>query len=272
MKYYFLTILFICYSLLAFVQERPEFRLQKIIQGDFVRLAVDPLQQIYLLSSNGQLLKKNLEGDSLAVFNEFVRYGKKADLDVSNPLRPLIYYSDYANLVLLDRFLGKRAVLDLRRLGFYQVGVTAQSYDNGIWMQDLEQGQLIRLNESGQVQDRFTDFRRLFDSVPQPKVIFDQGNFLYLYDPNLGFYLFDHYGAFKKRVPMYGWKDVNVLSGMLFGRKEQTMFRYDTQRMELHEFPIPGEWKNSRQLLLSQDHIFVLLNNRLEIYALPGRF
>jgi len=79
--------------------------LERYIPGSYIRMAVDPLQQLFLLRADGQLKKCNLKGDSLAVFNEFVQFGKKAMLDVSNPLRCLLYYPEFLNLLLLPILL-----------------------------------------------------------------------------------------------------------------------------------------------------------------------
>lgn len=257
-------------ALQANAQDGTRFLLETSIPGNYTKMAVDPLQQLFLLGADGQLKKTNLRGDSLGIFNEFIRYGKKSVLDVSNPLRCLLYYPDFLNLVLLDRMLGKRAVLDLKRLGFYQVGAVAQAYDNGIWLNDLEQGQLVRINEAGVIQDRFTDFRRLFDSVPQPVSIFDQTSQLYLYDPRLGFYLFDRYGAFKKRIPLYSWQDVNVMNGQLFGRKGPQLLRYNPTSHEMKEFQMPDEWQDCLQVLLTPEHVLVLLKDRVTVYKLKN--
>jgi hypothetical protein len=192
------------------------------------------------------------------------------ELDVSNPLRTLLYYPEFSNIILLDRQLGKRAVIDLRKLGFFQTGIVAQAYDNGIWIHDLEQCQLIRINETGALQDRFTDFRKLFDSVPQPTVIFDQGSYLYLYDAKLGFYQFDHYGSFKKRIPFFDWKDVAIVNSIILGRKQNRLMRYDTRTLDLREFLLPSDWQECLQMVVSQEHIFVLFSDRLEMYRLPG--
>ena len=244
--------------------------LEKYIPGSYVKMALDPLQQLFLLREDGQLKKYNLKGDSLAVFNEFIRFGKKAVLDVSNPLRTLLYYPEFLNLVLLDRMLGKRAVIDLKRLGFYQVGAVAQAYDNGIWLNDLELGQLVRISEAGLVQDRFTDFRRMFDSVPVPVSIFDQASQLYLYDPKLGFYLFDRYGAFKTRIAFYDWQDVNIINGQFFGRKNGVLLRYNPSKYEMREMELPEPWRDCLQLLVTQERVLVLKKDRVEIYRLTN--
>jgi len=38
-----------------------------------------------------------------------------AQLDVTNPLRVLLYYKDFSTIVILDRLLSNRSTIDLRK-------------------------------------------------------------------------------------------------------------------------------------------------------------
>ena len=40
-----------------------------------------------------------------AVFNDVKKFGQATLIDVSNPLKVLLYYRDFATIVVLDRFL-----------------------------------------------------------------------------------------------------------------------------------------------------------------------
>ena len=108
-------------SLLLFVagiclhaQTDTSFQLVKKIKGDIVAFAADNLDNLYLLNSSDQLKKINEKGDSVAVFNNIRKYGKVAQIDVSNPLRVLLYYKDFSTIVVLDRLLNVRSTIDFR--------------------------------------------------------------------------------------------------------------------------------------------------------------
>ena len=57
----------------------------------------------------------------------------------------------------------------------------------------------------------------LFDSVPSPTQITDKANFVYLYDPEKGFYIFDYYGSFKNRLAFLNWTNVAVSEKNMYG-------------------------------------------------------
>lgn len=246
-------------------QQKSPFLLQFQVPGTYTDLAVDQLNNIYLLNNNGQLKKLNPKGDSVAVFNDVRRYGKVHAIDVSNPLKTLLYFRDFGTIVVLDRLLGRRNALDLRKSGLFQVKAVGQAFDNGYWVFDELESKVKHLDEAGQVKDQFTDFRLLFDSMPSPSVIIDQSKFLYLYDPAKGAYLFDYYGSFRKRIPYTGWKDFTVVSPYILGRDDQFLYRYDTRNLQLQRFPVSNTMAQALRILITPDHCYVLYTDRLEV-------
>src|SRR5687768_16101925 len=66
------------------------------IPGSFVGMEVDILDNIYLLTNGYQLKKLNANGDSMAVFNDVKRFGNPSYIDVSNPLKVLVYYKNFS--------------------------------------------------------------------------------------------------------------------------------------------------------------------------------
>ena len=48
------------------------------------------------------------------------KFGQATLIDVSNPLKVLLYYRDFATVVMLDRFLNVVNTTDLRKQGILQ--------------------------------------------------------------------------------------------------------------------------------------------------------
>lgn len=265
MKVVFIILLIIVVTP-GILKSQDPFILKTSIKGSFSDFTVDNLNNIYLFSASGQLKKLSPLGDSIAVFNDMRRFGKLQSVDVSNPLKVLLYYKDFGTVVVLDRFLGKRTTLDLRRIGLLQVKAIGQSYDNGYWVFDEQEAKLKHLDNSGAVIDQFTDFRILFDSMPSPRFISDQDKSLYLYDDTKGIYIFDYYGSFKKRIPYTGWKDFTVIRNILLGRNDSQLFRYDMQTLQLKTFSINPSLARALKIMITPDEIYVLQSDRLDIY------
>src|SRR5688500_490308 len=117
----------------------------RMITGDIVDFSVDNLSNVYIIYQNGQLKKLNSKGDSLAVFNDIKRDGKIFTIDVSNPLKVLLYYKDFGTILVLDRLLNVRTTIDLRRQSLFQVKSVGQSYDNNIWIFDELESKLKKI-------------------------------------------------------------------------------------------------------------------------------
>jgi len=262
-------ILFCCIALniCGQAQDSTSFRLVKTFRVEASDFNVDNLGNVYLLLINGQLKKVSANGDSLAVFNEVRRYGKVRYMDVSNPLKVLLYYSDYGTIVILDRFLNIRTTIDLRRLGLFQVKIIAQSYDNNIWIYDELESRVKRIGDDGKLIDQFNDFRMLFDSVPSPQYIVDQNKFLYLYDPVKGIYIFDYYGTFKSRIPLTQWTDFTVINTVIYGRDSFNLYSYEPGSLHLERFVLPKNMSGALRISIMPNNIYVLHQNGLKVYA-----
>ena len=242
------------------------FRIQKTYPGEVADFSIDNLGNIFILYQNGQLKKLNPNGDSLAVFNDVRRFGKLFSIDVTNPLKILLYYKDFSTIVILDRLLNSRATIDLRKLNLYQVKAIGQAYDNNIWIFDEFESKLKRISDEGKLLDQSTDFRLIFDSVPSPQYIIDQDKQLYLYDSLKGVFIFDYYGAFKSRVPFTGWSDFSVINNVLFGRDKAYLFKYEPGTFNLQRYLMPTSMLNSRKILVSPGKMYLLRDNKLEVY------
>ncbi|HEX2684165.1 MAG TPA: hypothetical protein VHL77_09545, partial [Ferruginibacter sp.] len=67
------------------------FQYLRSIPGNFTYFNVDNLDNIYLITTNSQLKKLNANGDSVGVFNDVKKYGNPDYIDVTNPLKALLY-------------------------------------------------------------------------------------------------------------------------------------------------------------------------------------
>ncbi len=239
------------------------------IPGSYSDFYTDNLQNIYLISSaTNQIKKLRSNGDSVGVYNNVIRYGKIYSLDVTNPLKILVYYKEFATIVILDRFLATRSIIDLRRLGIQQVKAVSQSYDSNIWLYDELEGKIKKVDENNSVLLESSDLRLVFDDSLSPQKIIDNNGQLYLYDNRLGWLIFDYYMAFKKKLPFNHWKDVNTVDNILYGR-ENNRFLYASQNdIDFHSLQsnlvADGIIKTKQQ----QGKLYVLTKEGINIYGI----
>ncbi len=246
-------------------QDQP--KLVTTIKGDIVDFTTDNLGNIYIINRNNQLKKINLKGDSLGIFNDVRQYGKVSSIDATNPLKILLFYKDYGNVVALDRFLNIRSTINLRKTNIFQVSAISQSYDNGIWLYDEQEAKLKKLNDEGNIIDQSADFRLFMDAVPAPVSIIDQDKMVYLYDPEKGLYMFDYFGTLRNKVALLQWQDFQVLDGKVFGRKKTTIEQYQPGTISLKEQVLDSILLGVVKMRVSLNNLYCLKDGVIRVYA-----
>jgi hypothetical protein len=250
----------------AEAQTDTSFHYVKTIKGDIIAFTVDNLDNIYLLSSSNQVKKLNANGDSVAVFNDVKKFGQASLIDVSNPLKVLLFYKDFATIVVLDRFLNIRNTIDLRRQNILQVRAIGQSYDNKIWLYDELEGKLKKIDEDGTLLLETPDFRQVFGSAPMPQKIFDQDQYVYLYDSAQSVFVFDYYGALKNKIPISHWQNFKVAGKFIFGSVSNTLYRYDIKTFRTDEWKMPDEISKARAFNFTSTRLYALRKDSIDIF------
>ncbi len=255
-------IFLFCCCVLAVInitaQTDSTFTFSKIIPGEFSYFNTDNLDNIYLVSNGNQLKKLYPNGDSAGVFNDVRKYGKLFSIDATNPLKLLLYYQNFSTIVVLDRFLNIRNVINLRKQNIFNVKAIGTSYDNNIWVFDEGDGKIKKIDDNGQVLSETVDLRMIFDTIPSPSQLIDQDGFVHLYDPDKGFYIFDIYGALKNKIPFLHWKNVEVIDKKLYGFTDSSLYQYQPGSLQLKEYRLPAAFTNSLQIKASNGSIYLL--------------
>lgn len=159
-----------------------------------------------------------------------LQYGTSAQLDLTNPLVPFLFFEDQGSLVFLDNTLNvleEPVFLNERFQG--QITCVAGSKGDAMWMYDANSSTLIRTNRQFEVLSKSAYLSYLTQSTLQPKQIIESGQRVYLIDPEKGILLFSLFGTlesqstFKTNDTVYVWNDC------IYFRMENMLF----------------EWKNS---------------------------
>jgi len=245
-----------------------QLTLQKEIPGSFTDFYADGLNNIYLVNQNNQIKKLDNKFDSAAVFNDVRRYGDIYSLDVSNPLKEVLYYRDFSTILVLDRFLNPQNTIDLRTYGILQVKAVATSYDNNYWIFDELDNKIKKLDDNGNVLLESADFRILFQEEYNPSTIIDNDGLLYLYDPKNGWLIFDYYGAFKQRVQLKGWKDVQVENKNLLGHDSTYLYISYPAALSIQQVQTNINLATALKVQKRGNKFFVLAKEGLSIFSL----
>lgn len=195
--------------------------------GDIAAAALDNLDNLYIVSSTGQVKKFNAAGDSAGVYNQVRNFGQLTSLDVSNPLRLLLFYRDFSTVVILDRFLSAVATINLRKYSILQPSAIGLSYDNHIWVYDEYDHKLKKINEQGNLLMETADFRTVFNQSLSPQRIINDDGMVYLADSLSGILVFDNYGSFQKKIPLVKWQSITVNRKNIISTSDYWITVYD---------------------------------------------
>lgn len=263
------TIIFLLFiNTVCFAQRDTSFRLLKTISLSAADFAVDNLENLYILTQTDQLKKYNAAGDSVAVYNNVRRLGKLHSFDVSNPLKPLLFYKDFSTLVLLDRQLSLRSMIDLRRQGIIQVSAAAISYDNAIWLFDAVENKLKKIAENGEVLMETADFRNLFSDAFVPEKILDYNNSLYLFESASGVLQFDYYGTFQKKFILPDWQNIAILNKSIIGITNNGIALFNTSNLMMQQqYQFPSSFGSFNQYLIGNTKLFARTKDSVNIYS-----
>jgi hypothetical protein len=234
--------------------------------GSFIDFEVDNLGNRYVLSTDNRLIKLSADGDSVAEFNDVRRYGRISYMDVTNPLKILLFFQEFGTIVMLDRFLNNINSIDLRKFNLFQVKSIGLAYDNNVWVYDELEGKLKRIADDGSMINESTDIRQMTDSVPDPDRLIDQGGLVYLYDSLKGVFIFDHYGGFQKFIALRNWQHLFVTDNTLLGREGHYFMKYDEKTGEQDRQEIPAYCLPAIKIIVRPDKVYVLKGDGIHVY------
>lgn len=256
-------------SLIAQKDSTLQLNLVKQIDGNFKDVAVDNLGNIYAVSNTNQIKKLNPNYDSIAVYNETRRFGSIDFIDVNNPLKILVYYKNFATIVVLDRFLNIVNTIDLRKQNLQNISTICSSYDNKIWLYDEISNTIKKIDDAGKVVFESIDFRLLLSNGFNANQIIDSDGNLYIYGTNYGLLMFDYYGAFQKKISLPYLKNIVISDNKLVGFRNDSLQVYYLKTYTSTQVKLTKKMATTTKLLLLQPQKLVVIDssNMLNIYS-----
>lgn len=265
--YLFLILLLLC-SKQSDAQNDSLFYFFKEINYPVTDFTVNIPGEMFVVSLDGQLKKYNVNGDSVGVFNQVKKYGNLGYIEAQNPWQTLLFYPDFETIVILDKYLNSLGSINLRDKNIFGVKAITNSYDNKIWIYDAQENKIKKLDQNGNNLMASADLRQVFDSVPNPTKLIDRDGLLYLYDPAMGIYIFDYYGAFKIRMALRGWNSLSVIGQSIYGIDNESLYKLTPPGTLPLTFPLPISLQKAEQAQWANQKVYILKNNLLRIYNL----
>lgn len=214
-------------------------------------IEIDAFGNIYVINTN-EIIKYNSSGILQKKFST-KRYGKIDFVDAMNPLKILVYYKDFQQLIFLDNQMSASSdVISLESIGYEQTSLVCSSSNNSFWIYDKQNNELSRFDAELKSLVKTGNLKRILDIDIKPNYMQEHNNYLYLNCPNEGVLVFDIYGTFYKTIPLKNLKEFNVVNGDVFYYDNHSLKQYQAQTFNTIEKQFPDSlisnviWQNSK--------------------------
>lgn len=265
MNYYKLTIIINALLLLgisnnALSQQSSKYKLLEVPKNN--QIEIDQYGYFYIIDQDN-LIKYDSEGHTLYHYSNKL-LGNIDQIDISNPLRPLLFYKDQGLIIVLDNTLSQqKEPISLNELGLYQTNCIANSnFDNGIWLYDIDVNEIIKINHLSEVNYRSGNLSVLIPNMEFPILNLKEKNRkLYVVTRNKIFVM-DQFGSLLSVITLSAEKGLII--------KEKNIITYDGNaicQFDILDFKIDTLLKTKEyfKIMKLENNIVAVSKNRSTI-------
>jgi hypothetical protein len=259
-----LILIFCCLiSLAARSQQTANYKLVAAVESDATIAAIDKFGNCYLASSN-KLWKYSPDGKQLYPYEEF-RYGSIGSIDVTNPLKIVVFFPGVMKAIVLDRFLSPLVTYDFLQLGYPSVTAVCGSTDGRIWFYDIAGLKLKKIDETGYILRESQSLNNVLSSIPIPNFLLEYDNAVFMNDSAIGIVAFDLFGSYQKTIPVKGLKKFQLRERNIIYADDQKMFAYNTQTLSTAVLALPEG--NFSQAVIGNNVLLILKERKAFFYS-----
>ena len=226
-------------------------------------IAIDNFSNFYTATDN-TLLKFSPDGTYLYPFEEF-KYGKIGQVDVTNPMKILVFCPDFMTVITLDKFLAPLTTYNFFELGYQNISAVTISNDGLLWFYDNTDFKLKKIDETGAIKLESPPLNTQLDAVPNPDFMVEKDNVVYLNDPAIGVMVFDIFGNYNKTVPIKGLKKFQVFQDQIIYFENNRLNSYGLVSLDFKSIQLP----DSTDLVMAaiqKNRMAVLKKDRVDFY------
>ena len=214
---------------IAFIQTTNQKRVVIKVKTDF--FAVDNIGNIYAIKE-GELVKYLNNGKLFAKYSN-LKLGNIHSIDVTNPLKLLLYYKDFQQLVFLDNQLSVNSNdISLETLGYEQTELVCAGANNSFWIFDKQNNELLRFNQNSKLIASTGNLKQQLKAEITPNFMLEYNGFLYLNCPENGIYVFDIFGAFSKLIALRHLKEFQTNETIIYYHRDSVVCSYNYKLLE----------------------------------------
>lgn len=232
--------------------------------------ATDNLGQLYFITDENAVEKYTADGQFLFRYSNN-RLGSAAWLDVTNPMKVLVWYADFRTVVFLNRSLTELGALNLISAGSPEVRTVALAADGNLWLYDEVAFQLKKLTPDGTVLFESQALNLLQTERINLHTLRDDGEKVWASDPDIGILCFDVYGQYQQTLPWKGISAFVLAPGRLEYLSDGRFHLENLRTFQSASIPLPAAALEAEaRVWLSAGRVLIGLNDHLEVWTRGG--
>jgi hypothetical protein len=262
-KYILLLAAIIC---LSFVGQDAGQSITIKTKPDYIN--ADNLGNIYAIKED-ELVKYLPTGKFFARYSN-LKLGNITSVDVTNPLKLVLYYRDFQQIVFLDNQLSLNSeAVSLEQLGYEQTDLVCAGANNSFWIYNKQNNELIRFNENSKKIAFTGNLKQVLRTNLSPNYMVEYNGFLFLNCPESGVYVFDIFGAFSKVISIKGIKQFQVNEDVIYYKKDSSLCSYDYKLFEEACKTFPGSAK-AIELKYNNRYVYIAYKDSVQAIKLAN--
>lgn len=214
-KYSFFKYYVISHTIFLFLivhsAQAQHYKIIKQIPVEGTRaISIDKKNMLYIGDSQGDIKRYNTNGELQQVFSPS-KIGNISLIEAWTSLRILVFYEDYQEYLILDRFLNQTSsyTFEPAFVGFAKT--MSLALDNRLWVFDNTDFSLKKYDPISKTNLLVTPLDLLLDPISHNiNFIREYQNLLFVNDKHSGILLFDNLGNYKKTLAYPGLDYISV--------------------------------------------------------------
>lgn len=261
-------IFYILFFLAIHVNAQTDFKWMGKLDTECDKFAADQLGNIYII--NGQNIQKyNSNLQKIADYSN-VYLGNISFIDVSDPLRILLYYREFNQVVWLDNYFQEiRSPVRLDDLGIEQAVLLCSSSLNGFWVFNQLNNQLQYFDMNLNKIHESISLNPLIGEM-RPIAMTEKNRMVYLNFPGTGILTFDQFGTYSRTLPVFPDNNFQVTDESIYYLQQGSFKRYDLEAFKEGKIILP-DTVALQAVTIQPEYLYISKKDGIFVYKSSSR-
>ncbi|MBA3664944.1 MAG: hypothetical protein H0W61_12150 [Bacteroidetes bacterium] len=257
-----LSLIIILFFFCSFVIKDKPARI--VIKTKLDYFTTDNIGNIYTVKED-ELIKYLPSGKFFARYSN-LKFGTITSVDATNALKLVLYYRDFQQIVFLDNQLSLNSEpVSLEKMGYEQTDLVCASANNGFWIYNKQNNELIRFNEASKKIAATGNLKQVLQADLSPNYMLEHNGYLFLNSPETGLYVFDMFGAFSKIISLKDLKQFQVSDDVIYFKKDGGLCSYNYKLFEEACKKIPSA-EQALKIQFNKNRIYCGFKDSVVVY------